>query len=247
MYPLALGKLLSQFERLKNLGPNEQGKDYFVGNLCGQYAGLERAMHKAGFNPYQDRLFTVGNLIDYGQDSLKVLALLNRPWFYPVLGIHELIMLDALQSGHYLNWYTEGGQWAFDDNIGLKYPLEKASKALLKLPLAYLITQKKGHKIGVISSFSPKHFSAEAFAKANLNTLFRCLTCQDAPKQKTTFHQEVDVIVCGGPPAKAPWARGNVVGLNTGAHFLPEKGKLALFKRKKLLKLIEKQSSFSAF
>lgn len=79
---------------IRKLPTNSQGKDYVVGDLHGCYSLLERLLDAVHFDKSRDRLFSVGDLIDRGPDSLRCLELLAEPWFYAVQGNHEIMMLD---------------------------------------------------------------------------------------------------------------------------------------------------------
>lgn len=244
MQQMALARLLSGFQRLRELNSNRCGKDYFVGDIHGQYDKLQRAMAKTEFNPNYDRLFSTGNLINYGNDSLRVLSLLSQDWFFAVLGIQELYMLDALQREHYLGWYTQGGDWAFDEKLRIKVDLAQASEQLYRLPIAYRIEQKKQGDIGVISGSPLLPFTSEGFQQATLNTLYHCLQSSFSPNQKAQISPALSCVVCGGPAAQKIWAKGNTVAINQGARYLPAKGKIQLHKTKKLLRAIHKQTKY---
>jgi serine/threonine protein phosphatase 1 len=108
---------------IRSLPANSRGKDYVVGDLHGCYDLLQRVLNEVDFDTTRDRLFSVGDLIDRGPDSLKCLELLAEPWFYAVKGNHEDLMLEFFQSyrrdGHLEDlqdvrgtrflWY--GGSW----------------------------------------------------------------------------------------------------------------------------------------
>jgi serine/threonine protein phosphatase 1 len=108
---------------IRSLPTNSRGKDYVVGDLHGCYDLLQRVLNEVDFDTTRDRLFSVGDLIDRGPDSLQCLELLAEPWFYAVKGNHEDLMLDFFQSyrrdGHLADlkdvfgtrflWY--GGNW----------------------------------------------------------------------------------------------------------------------------------------
>lgn len=96
---------------IQKLPANTQGKDYVVGDLHGCYALLERLLNEVNFNPAQDRLFSVGDLIDRGPDSLRCLQLLDEPWFYAVMGNHEEMLLECFMP------YLETGKLASMDEI----------------------------------------------------------------------------------------------------------------------------------
>jgi serine/threonine protein phosphatase 1 len=95
---------------IRKLPANTLGKDYVVGDLHGCYDLLEQLLNEVGFDKTRDRLFSVGDLIDRGPNSLRCLQLLAEPWFYAVRGNHELMMLDFFSS-----YLTSGKLDPFED------------------------------------------------------------------------------------------------------------------------------------
>jgi len=90
---------------------NKYGRDFVVGDIHGQIDLFREALSFEGFNPKQDRVFSVGDLIDRGPDSLACLELLNQRWFYAVRGNHEQMMIDwAFGEGHD-SWKLNFGNW----------------------------------------------------------------------------------------------------------------------------------------
>lgn len=75
---------------------NTQGRDFIVGDLHGCVGMLEQLLGIIRFDKEKDRLFATGDLIDRGPDSAGTLALLKEPWFYPVLGNHDVMLLAAM-------------------------------------------------------------------------------------------------------------------------------------------------------
>lgn len=108
---------------IRKLPTNTLGKDYIVGDLHGCIDLLERLLDEVQFNPERDRLFSVGDLIDRGPDSLACLQLLTKPWCYAVQGNHESMLLNFFLpylQNHYLdnlddvndtNFLWNGGDW----------------------------------------------------------------------------------------------------------------------------------------
>ncbi len=78
---------------------NTKGRDFVVGDLHGCVGYLDTLMRHVGFDESTDRLFSVGDLVDRGPDSPGALELLKAPWFYPVLGNHDAMLLAVLM-GH---------------------------------------------------------------------------------------------------------------------------------------------------
>ena len=83
-------------ERCARVGKNTRGRDLVVGDLHGHRAQFELELQRLSFNPLRDRVFSVGDLINRGPDSLGTIALLEQPWFHAVLGNHELMLLNYM-------------------------------------------------------------------------------------------------------------------------------------------------------
>ena len=73
--------------------PNAKGRDFIVGDLHGCRAMLDALLEHVAFDATQDRLFSTGDLVDRGPDSIGCLELLKEPWFFPVLGNHDAMFL----------------------------------------------------------------------------------------------------------------------------------------------------------
>lgn len=246
MHSTALTKLLAAHPRLHKVGPNPLGKDYFCGDLHGQYSPLKRALKKAQFDPAVDRLFCTGNLINYGPQSLELLKLLEQPWFYSVLGIHELMMQEAIHSQHFLHWHTNGGSWAFDDKMQLAGNVQKLAHLVGKLPVAIELTHKKHGIFGLLSAAPGKMQDWQQLEFLTNDQLLPMLNDTTPCHRKLPPLSGLDCLVVGNQSAQKVWCRGNLVGINLGARYLPEKGQLALLKSKRLLKTFDKKQRFLA-
>lgn len=90
---------------------NTMGRDYVVGDIHGNFEKLYRELDTF-FDYENDRLFSVGDLVDRGPDSHRVVELINQPWFYPVRGNHEELILDAYRDSSRINISVmNGGEW----------------------------------------------------------------------------------------------------------------------------------------
>ncbi|KXV03627.1 metallophosphoesterase [Caballeronia megalochromosomata] len=92
---------------------NDIGRDFVVGDLHGCVDALRYLLREIGFDGARDRLFSVGDLVDRGTDSLAAIDLIDKPWFYPVLGNHEDALISvATGTMRRQSWYAIGGAWA---------------------------------------------------------------------------------------------------------------------------------------
>jgi serine/threonine protein phosphatase 1 len=92
---------------------NLSGRDFVVGDLHGCVDALRYLLREIVFDPASDRLFSVGDLVDRGRHSEEALALLDKPWFFPVLGNHEeALCLVAEGVMRQSAWNALGGEWA---------------------------------------------------------------------------------------------------------------------------------------
>ncbi|TKR53277.1 hypothetical protein D7I39_21770 [Allopusillimonas ginsengisoli] len=78
----------------QHVAANKVGRDFIVGDLHGCLDLLQVELDHIGFDRAKDRLFSVGDLIDRGPDSMGCLRLLREPWFFAVRGNHEDMLLD---------------------------------------------------------------------------------------------------------------------------------------------------------
>ena len=100
----------------KNISLEEiPGKTFFVGDIHGQYALLMQQLDDLSFNFSCDRLIATGDIIDRGPEVVSCIGLLNQPWFYSVLGNHELAFLQAIADPMLRNLHVGiGGEWSYD-------------------------------------------------------------------------------------------------------------------------------------
>lgn len=84
---------------------------WVVSDIHGCYQRLMDELKRRHFDPDEDLLISVGDLIDRGPDSVKCLALTREKWFRAVRGNHEQMALDGLDSNDFALWTMNGGIW----------------------------------------------------------------------------------------------------------------------------------------
>ncbi len=134
---------------VKQFPPNEVGRDFVIGDLHGCYGLLVAEMEKAGFDKSKDRLFSVGDLIDRGPDSVKCMSLIYEPWFHAVQGNHERMMFSAFLGVYSTehspqDFFYNGGSWAQYCDEGPEFIKIVARDMMDNMPLAIEVTGDNG-------------------------------------------------------------------------------------------------------
>ena len=105
------------YQKHLHMPANQHGHDYIVGDLHGELDKLTQLLTYINFDPTKDRLFSVGDIIDRGPQSVECAELIYEPWFYMTMGNHELLMIQSIlaQNQAYLDvWNGNGGKWHHD-------------------------------------------------------------------------------------------------------------------------------------
>lgn len=116
---------------VKSFEKNEEGRDYVVGDVHGNFTKLQQALERIGFNPERDRLFSVGDLVDRGPESEKALEWLEFPWFFPVQGNHEDMAIrwpEGNMDGS--NYLQNGGGWNLANPDSVQRDIAEALRVL---------------------------------------------------------------------------------------------------------------------
>ncbi|MPM32518.1 Bis(5'-nucleosyl)-tetraphosphatase, symmetrical [bioreactor metagenome] len=113
MVDLLFRALPTSSRQLVQFRANRLGRDIAVGDIHGCFSALQTALQAIDFDPIRDRLFSVGDLVDRGPESHRVLEWLDKPWFHAVCGNHEQ-MVFCTASGNPLpdvDHMKHGGDW----------------------------------------------------------------------------------------------------------------------------------------
>lgn len=161
---------------VKSFDVNNVGRDFVIGDLHGAYILFEDLLKHLNFDPAVDRMFSVGDLIDRGPESLKCLKLLNEPWFHCVISNHEQMMIHAFNRNYLGNfWVQNGGQWGLPYLVEY-FELEKDPNTLLSegseqlfelipkvndLPVLITVNLRNGKKIHIIHAELPPKIGGE--------------------------------------------------------------------------------------
>lgn len=146
---------------------NTRGRDFAVGDLHGMYDALYSAMHAVGFVPGIDRLFCVGDIVDFGASSGRCMEILNIPGVHTVRGYREQRLLSLYggstvdEEDALFHQYHDGGAWwARLRNYERQHILERFGQ----LPWAIEVETAKG-RVGIIHADVPRALAWDTFTE----------------------------------------------------------------------------------
>ena len=210
--------MLKKFER------NTVGNDYVVGDIHGDWDAVDAALLSVKFDDDNDRLFSVGDLVDRGPDSELALEWLAKPWFHAVRGNHEDMCIETFHSrwpgGNYI---LNGGAWF----MGLQRAEQQTYvDAFDSLPYAIEIDTADG-SVGIVHAEVPGNDWANVDGIVDdVETMLWART--KFKKQDATEVANIDRVYVGHTPLKHVVQLGNVHYIDTGSVF-PE-GTLTIVK-----------------
>lgn len=138
---------------VRRFSRNERGNDYIVGDIHGTFTKLADLLTSIGFNPEGDRLFSVGDLVDRGPESMLALEWLSKPWFHAVSGNHEHMAMMWVRGDYddKQNYIANGGAWF----LALTRPEQCGfADAFSAMPLAIELETEAG-TVGIIHAECP--------------------------------------------------------------------------------------------
>lgn len=138
---------------VRRFAANTQGRDLVVGDVHGCVSKLLAALDDVGFDPAAgDRLFLLGDLVDRGPESERVLELLQTPGVFSVMGNHEEMALayaaGMVDAGFYA---ANGGAWFISKTEAERRPF---IDAFLALPVAIELETAAG-LLGLVHADCP--------------------------------------------------------------------------------------------
>ncbi|NUU37627.1 metallophosphoesterase [Pseudomonas sp. C2B4] len=213
----------SAVSRVKHFTANTVGRDFAVGDIHGHFTRLRAALDAAGFDPAVDRLFSVGDLVDRGPESLDVDEwLLHKPWFHAVRGNHEQMAIDSHIAGRTSNQcslhFINGGAWFYELSR-----IEQGRYASLfqDLPLVIEVETAQG-LIGIVHADVPRGSWGEmitALSESIADTDHIAAMLLWSRKRLTDENHEgvegIRAVVVGHTPLKQPAVLGNVYHIDT--------------------------------
>lgn len=212
-------------ELIKRFQSNTNGRDLIVGDIHGHFTRLQKALGTIKFNPDNDRLFSVGDLVDRGPESNQAIEWLAQPWFFAVQGNHEDMAIRWASPECRMdpsNYAANGGAW----NIGnLPYERQAFADAFAALPLAIELETANG-LVGIVHAGCPFGNWGEltaildnpsAISRNKLGSIADQLTWSRERIQSMddSIIDGVRVVVVGHTPMDRPTSLGNTHFIDT--------------------------------
>ncbi|WHS62282.1 metallophosphoesterase [Pseudomonas sp. G2-4] len=216
--------------RTKSFPPNKAGRDFVVGDIHGHFKLLTKALDKLDFNTEVDRIFSVGDLIDRGPDSIEVLNWLEKPWFHAVRGNHEHMLIECI-SGHgdISRHIRNGGAWLYELQPVAQREL---LKVLQELPLIIEINLSNDQVIGIVHAEAPATKSNDGWPEAKDAITGRLGKPNQQQALKTALYAREKIeredhtsiggitrLYVGHSTVPSVMRLGNVVYIDTGCSF----------------------------
>lgn len=227
--------------RVLTLPENTQGRDIAVGDIHGQFTRLKHALTMIEFDSTKDRLFSVGDLVDRGPESLDSVKWLDKKWFYAVQGNHEDMAIRYANIGRMMaaNYIANGGAWF----VVLPEDEQKCFAAMFEqLPIIIEVETPLG-LVGIVHADCPSR-SWNSLREGLLNppsnnTLKRILGgCQWSrdriESSDVSVVEDIRAVIVGHTPVEDPVILGNVFHIDTGGWYKDGGGRFTFLDLKTL-------------
>jgi serine/threonine protein phosphatase 1 len=178
------------------------------------------------FDPNQDRLICVGDLLNRGDENMRALDYLQQSWFYSVLGNHDWVHAFDNHSNFEKTHINKNNlKWAM--NIRHKTEYKALSTRLSQLPLMIEIETPAG-LVGIVHGEIGTNITSWQQAKDSLNDIHSLSNSHQHPFMVgRTRHKKnninvstpvegVYMVISGHTPQKFPIWIGNCLFIDTG-------------------------------
>lgn len=206
---------------------NEHGRDFVLGDIHGAYDLVIEAMKNVQFDCKVDRIFSVGDLIDRGPQSARVIKFLQQLYVFAIRGNHEANMLSLYSGGHVEEKVLSQAARFLRIEWWLKETVETRNSILAliaRLPVAMEIETCRG-PVGLVHGDIPKGMTWQKFLSkveaGDPKVLEVALEGRDRIRGNDTSGVEgISRIFVGHTTLKGgPQRFGNVFAIDTGAIF----------------------------
>lgn len=206
----------------KKIDGSNFNKIYVCGDIHGQYDKLMNSLKELNFNFETDLLISVGDLVDRGNGSFKVLQLIEENWFDCVLGNHESMAYNGLRDRFdEAFWRKYGGDWFFEltqEEQNLAFYLIDKISSTKPLVLEVNTTDKRKHVICHADYPFDRYVYNKLLSKDDIETLLWSRDRIDSGNNSIIIG--ADSFYFGHSILKEPVKLGNCNFIDTGSFLL---------------------------
>lgn len=213
--------------KFASYGRNPHGRDFAVGAIHGCYSKLQDKLVAISFDSQRDRLFSVGDLVDRGEENELAEVWLRHPWFIAVKGNHDDMAERWPEGNMDASIYARnGGYWNMVRSMESQ---AETAAAMSALPLALEVMTASG-LVGLVHAECPfrnwEEFRQQLLQFDNLPRVRRDALEGAAMWARTraetgdqSMVSGVRAVVVGHTPLCSPMVLGNHYYIDTGAVF----------------------------
>lgn len=120
--PAPLAEKIKPAIRLQHLPVNQIGRDIVIGDLHGRLDALHQLLNALNFDQTADRLISVGDLCDRGDQSLACLQLIDKESLHP-----KVKALKALTHHSNHSTFSKASRYCtgcFDKGVKIKHAIK---------------------------------------------------------------------------------------------------------------------------
>lgn len=129
------------------------GRDFFVGDIHGSFDLLKKLLDRVGFDVGTDRLWSVGDLVDRGEQSLEVVRFFrDTPGCEAVMGNHDAMFLFS-ESYEVGRVYSQYSGWMSNHSAA---EVQEISDYLACLPMSREVEIGDGRRVGIVHATMPE-------------------------------------------------------------------------------------------
>lgn len=210
-------------KQVKRFGRNAKGRDLIIGDIHGCFTKMGAALRAVGFDPEAgDRLFSVGDLVDRGPESIEALNFITCDFVHAVAGNHEDMAVRWPDGNMPMdNYRANGGAWmiALDREMQLE-----VSASLSALPVAIELETKHG-LVGIVHAecpFDDWHAFTAKLEDASLPSSYLSKMIDAAQWARDRINsgndsmvEGVRAVVVGHTPMQQMTSLGNTIFIDT--------------------------------
>jgi serine/threonine protein phosphatase 1 len=202
---------------------------YISADIHGSFTLLWGRLKQLGFDPQADVLYSLGDLVNRGSESSRVAEWLHKPWFRPIRGNHESMVIQAWECPH----DKQNNDLLKSVNGGWWFSLARAEQEAIANGLSTLPFFREinvaGQQIGLVHADIPEGLDWNCFKQrlqaadeASIEAAlwsrgrWKEAIARQVPSDYLPDVEGVDWLFLGHSPVERPTKAGNVVFTDCG-------------------------------